>query len=118
MFDKRTSLIMEAAKTVLAIDIPEKQIKEFCRRNGIRKLSIFGSVLRDDFNPESDVDILVEFDDDATPGFFRLMRMQDELTRILGKDVDLRTPKDLSKYFRDDVINNAVVQYDLYPQCE
>jgi predicted nucleotidyltransferase len=96
---------------VLAIEIPEHKIKEFCRRNGIRRLSIFGSVLRDDFNSESDVDILVEFDDDATPGFFRLMRMQDELTEILGRTADLRTPKDLSRYFRDDVINNAVIQY-------
>lgn len=103
--------MMEDAKMVLAIEIPEKKIEEFCRRNGVRKLSIFGSVLRDDFNPESDVDILVEFDDDATPGFFRLMRMQDELTEILGRTVDLRTPKDLSRYFRDDVVNNAVIQY-------
>ena len=96
---------------VLAIEIPEEKIKQFCIRNRIRKLSIFGSVLRDDFTPESDVDILVEFDDDATPGFFRLIRMQDELSTILGKNVDLRTPRDLSKYLRDDVINNAVVQY-------
>lgn len=102
---------MEAIRLALAIEIPEEKIKLFCKRNGIRKLSIFGSVLRDDFTPESDVDILVEFEDDATPGFFRLMRMQDELTKILGRNVDLKTPKDLSKYFRDDVINNAVVQY-------
>jgi predicted nucleotidyltransferase len=95
----------------LAIEIPEHKIREFCRHNGIRKLSMFGSVLRDDFNPESDVDILVEFDEDAKPGFFRLMRMQDELTEILGRTVDLRTPKDLSRYFRDDVVNNAVIQY-------
>lgn len=111
MFDRRTSLVIEAAKMVLAIEIPEEKIKQFCIRNRIRKLSIFGSVLRDDFTPESDVDILVEFDDDATPGFFRLIRMQDELSTILGKNVDLRTPRDLSKYFRDDVINSAVVQY-------
>ena len=91
MFYRRTSLIMKAAKIVLAIKIPEEKIKQFCRRNGIRRLSIFGSVLRDDFNPESDVDILVEFDDDATPGFFRLMRIQDELTKILGRNVDSRT---------------------------
>jgi predicted nucleotidyltransferase len=102
---------MKAFKIVLAIEIPEEKIKQFCRRNGVRKLSIFGFVLRDDFNPESDVDILVEFDDDATLGFFRLMRMQDELTEILSRTVDLRTPKDLSKYFRDDVVNNAVIQY-------
>jgi predicted nucleotidyltransferase len=95
----------------LAIEILEHKIREFCRHNGIRKLSMFGSVLRDDFNPESDVDILVEFDEDAKPGFFRLMRMQDELTEILGRTVDLRTPKDLSRYFRDDVVNNAVIQY-------
>jgi predicted nucleotidyltransferase len=103
--------MVEAAKMVLAIEIPEKKIEEFCKRNRVRKLSIFGSVLRDDFNPESDIDILVEFDDDATPGFFRLMRMQDELTEMLGRSVDLRTPKDLSRYFRDDVVNNAVIQY-------
>lgn len=96
---------------VLAIEIPENRVKEFCRRNGIRKLSVFGSVLRDDFSPESDIDILIEFKDDATPGFFSLMRMQDELTKILGRNVDLRTPNDLSRYFRDDVVNNAVIQY-------
>jgi hypothetical protein len=96
---------------VLAIEVPENRIKEFCRQNGIRRLSMFGSVLSDDFSPESDIDILIEFKDDATPGFFSLMRMQDELTEILGRTVDLRTPKDLSRYFRDDVVNNAVVQY-------
>jgi predicted nucleotidyltransferase len=95
----------------LAIEIPENRIREFCRRNGIRKLSMFGSVLRDDFNPESDIDILIEFKDGATPGLFSLMRMQDELTEILGRAVDLRTPNDLSRYFRDDVVDNAVIQY-------
>jgi predicted nucleotidyltransferase len=96
---------------VLAIEIPGKRIKEFCRRNGIRKLSMFGSVLRDEFSKERETDILIEFKDDAAPGFFSLMRMQDELTEILGRTVDLRTPKDLSRYFRDDVVNNAVIQY-------
>ena len=95
----------------LAIEIPENRIREFCRRNGIRKLSMFGSVLRDDFSPESDIDILIEFKDGATPGLFSLMRMQDELTEILGRTVDLRTPNDLSRYFRDDVVDNAVIQY-------
>jgi predicted nucleotidyltransferase len=94
-----------------AIEIPKKEIEKFCKRNGIKKLSIFGSVLRDDFNLASDVDILVEFDDDAIPGFFKLMRMQDGLSKILGRNVDLRTPKDLSRYFRDDVVSKAVIQY-------
>lgn len=94
-----------------AISIPKDKIKAFCIRNRIRRLSLFGSVLRDDFGPESDVDILVEFEDESTPGFFGLMKMQDELTEILGRKVDLRTPNDLSRYFKDDVVREAVVQF-------
>jgi len=105
------SIIVEVGKMTLAIEIPKNMIREFCKRNGIKKLSVFGSVLRKDFNSESDVDILVEFDDDAKPGFFRLMSMQDELSKMLGRNVDLRTPNDLSRYFREDVISKAVVQY-------
>ena len=95
----------------LAIDIPQAEIEAFCIRNRIKKLYLFGSVLRDDFTPTSDIDILVEFENAATPGFFKLMRMQTELTKLLGRKVDLRTPKDLSRYFRDDVVRQAVIQY-------
>lgn len=83
-------------------------IADFCRRNHIRKLSLFGSVLRDDFTLESDVDVLVEFEPEAIPGFFDLVGMKEELSGILGRDVDLKTPKALSPYFRDQVLREAV----------
>jgi len=95
----------------LGIYVPKEKIDSFCIRNKIKKLAFFGSVLREDFNPASDVDILVEFEDVDVPGFFKLMRMQDELSKILGRCVDLRTSNDLSKYFRDDVVRSAVIQY-------
>jgi predicted nucleotidyltransferase len=82
------------------IPIPKEQIAAFCRRHHIRKLSLFGSVLRDDFRCESDVDVLVEFDLDKTPGL-AFFAMQDELTTLLGRSVDLNTSKSLSRYFRD-----------------
>ena len=93
------------------INIPKKQIEEFCKKHHIRKLSLFGSILRDDFNPESDVDILVEFDPAHIPGLIRLAGMELELTKILGHKVDFRTVQDLSHYFRDEVIESAEVQY-------
>lgn len=94
------------------INLPRKKIEAFCRKHHIRRLSLFGSVLRDDFSPDSDVDILVHFEPGHTPSFFRLFAMQDELSEILGgRKVDIRTPNDLSRYFRDDVVRNAVVQY-------
>lgn len=94
------------------VKLPKKRIEAFCRKHHIRRLSLFGSVLRDDFSPDSDVDVLVEFEPEHTPGFFRLFAMQDELSTILeGRKVDIRTPNDLSRYFRDEVVRNAVVQY-------
>ncbi len=95
-----------------AIDIPSKEIlSEFCGRHHIRKLSIFGSALRDDFGPESDIDILIEFETGYTPGFFGFIEIQDELSELFGNKVDLRTPSDLSKYFRERVLKEAEVQY-------
>ena len=91
--------------------LPKDQITEFCRRHHIRKLSFFGSVLRDDFRPESDIDVLVEFEPGHTPGL-AFFAMQDELSAILGRKVDLNTPGFLSKYFRDQVLEEAEVQYD------
>lgn len=92
-------------------DISFTEIPEFCRRNHIRKLAFFGSVLRSDFTAESDVDVLVEFEPGHVPGFIRLARMERELTEIIGRKVDLRTPEDLSRYFRDEVLREAEVLY-------
>jgi uncharacterized protein len=96
----------------LRLDIPGNQIADFCRRNHIRRLSFFGSVLRADFRKESDIDVLVEFEPGHVPGFFRLFDMEEELSSLLeGRKVDLRTPRDLSRYFRDEVLATAKVQY-------
>jgi uncharacterized protein len=94
------------------IDLPADKIAVFCKRNGIRKLSLFGSALRDDFRPDSDIDLLVEFRAGAAPSLLDLARMERELSLILGgRKVDLRTPKELSRYFRDEVLSTASVQY-------
>jgi predicted nucleotidyltransferase len=96
----------------MTLNMPGAKIAEFCRRNHIRKLSLFGSVLRGDAMPESDVDFVVEFEPEATPGYFGLARMERELSEILGgRKVDLRTPGELSRYFRDEVLAQAKVQY-------
>lgn len=98
---------------VLPIHIPQAKIAEFCQRHHIHKLSLFGSALRDDFRPESDIDFLVEFESGRTPAYFKLVSMEMELSEILdGRKVDLRTPDELSIYFRDRVMAEAVVQYD------
>ncbi len=83
----------------------------FCRKNHIRRLSLFGSVLHGEPGPESDIDLLVEFEPDRIPGLFSIVRMELELSEALGKKVDLRTPEDLSEYFRDEVMENAKLQY-------
>ena len=88
------------------IDVPTKRIADFCRRNHIRRLAFFGSVLRDDFRPESDVDVLVEFEPGTRLGF-AFFDIEQELSQILGRRVDLRTPQELSKYFRDEVLAEA-----------
>ena len=94
------------------LPVPKNALEEFCRRNRIRKLAFFGSVLRPDFGPESDVDVLVEFEPGARVGFFELYDLEQELSRILGgRKVDLRTAEDLSRYFRDEVVAHAQVQY-------
>ncbi len=96
----------------LKISIPQDEIADFCRRHHIRRLSFFGSVLRDDFGPDSDVDVLVEFEPDHVPGLIRLAGMEIELSQILGgRTVDMNTPQCLSRYFRDQVQAEAKVQY-------
>lgn len=89
------------------LDIPEEEIAEFCEQHGVKRLSLFGSVLRDDFGPNSDIDVLVEFHPGRTPGMFGFGQMIIELREIFGRDVDLRTPNDLSRYFRDAVLREA-----------
>ncbi len=96
----------------LPIDLPQSEINQLCLQYYIQKLSLFGSVLRDDFTPQSDIDILVEFQPDKTPSFFTLVDIQDQLEKILKRKVDLRTFPELSVYFRDRVLAEALVIYD------
>lgn len=94
------------------LNVPRGLIHDFCQRNGIRKLALFGSVLRSDFSPDSDVDVLVEFKPGHVPGIFGIVGMEEELSGLLqGRKVDLRTPRDLSRYFRDQVVSEAAVVY-------
>ena len=98
--------------TVARIEIPEAQIGELCRRNGIRRLGLFGSVLTGRFSESSDIDVLVEFQPEERVGFFRLADIEEELSRLLGgRKVDLRTPMDLSRHFRDEVVRDSLVVY-------
>ena len=96
--------------TKAKIAVPKEQIAEFCRKHYIRKLALFGSVLRDDFGPKSDVDVLVEFEPGKTPGL-AFFAMQDELSQVLGYPVDLNTSQCLSRYFRDEVLAEAEAVY-------
>jgi predicted nucleotidyltransferase len=94
------------------VPIDQERLAAFCRRHHIRRLSFFGSVLRADFGPESDIDVLVEFESGHVPGLFGIARMERELCTILGnRKVDLRTAEDLSRYFRQEVLEEAEVQY-------
>ncbi len=94
------------------ISIPKDKLGEFCHRHHIRKLSLFGSVLRDDFRPESDVDVLVEFEPGRVPGFIHLYQLEEELSGLLGgRKLDLITPKFLNRWMRARVLAEAEVQY-------
>ena len=95
----------------LAVDRAE--MARFCQRHHIRRLALFGSVLGQGFGPESDVDVLVEFEQGHVPGLLGMARLERELSRIVdGRTVDLRTPEDLSRYFRQDVLDQAEVLYE------
>ena len=96
----------------LPIDIKEEALAEFFRKNYINKLSFFGSVLRDDFSPQSDIDVLVEFQPGHIPGLFGLAGMEEELSLILKRKADLRTKEDLSPYFRQNVMKEAEIGYE------
>ncbi len=92
--------------------IPHTALAEFCQRNQIRKLSLFGSVLRDDFGPESDVDILVEFERGVPIHYIKFVQLQDELGHLFGREIDLHTPNSLSRHFRTNVLQVAWVLYE------
>jgi len=95
----------------MRIEIDRDSLAQFCRRSRIRRLALFGSVLRDDFGPGSDVDVLVEFEPETKIGLLGLAALEIELSGLIGRKVDLRTPAELSRYFRDEVIASAEVQY-------
>jgi len=93
------------------LPLSSDQIADFCRKNKIRKLSVFGSALREDYRPESDLDVLVEFEPGAKVGLIRLAGIERELSRLVGRKVDLNTPGFLSPHFRDRVVSESKVQY-------
>jgi hypothetical protein len=95
----------------LRIELPKAKLADFCRQHHIRKLALYGSVLREDFGPDSDIDMLVEFAPEERVGLLRLAGLELELSELVGRRVDLRTPQDLSRYFRQDVLEQADVQY-------
>src|SRR5579884_3278234 len=95
-----------------SLDVDRARLTAFCRRHAIRRLALFGSVAAGTARPDSDVDLLVEFEPGKEPGFLRLAAMEAELSQLLdGRRVDLRTPDDLSRYFRDEVLRTAIEQY-------
>lgn len=92
--------------------VDKEQLGAFCAKNHIARLSLFGSVLTERFSEKSDIDLLAQFDSENIPGYFDLARMERELSEMFGRRVDLRTPEELSRYFRDEVIANAQLQYE------
>ncbi|MHC4855017.1 MAG: nucleotidyltransferase family protein [Planctomycetota bacterium] len=93
------------------IHLAKEQIAAYCKRHHIAKLAVFGSALRDDFTPASDIDFLAVFEKGREPGLITLAGMEDELSKMVGRKADLRTPEDLSPRFRNKVIASAEVQY-------
>ncbi|MDA8137433.1 MAG: nucleotidyltransferase family protein [Desulfobacteraceae bacterium] len=97
--------------TKARIHVPKERIAEFCRKNRIQSLSLFGSALRDDFGADSDVDVLVEFKPGARIGLIQFTRLELELSDIFGRKVDLNTPGFLNKHFRDKILAEKEVQH-------
>jgi len=94
------------------LSVDKEKVRAFCEAHGVRRLALFGSVLTDRFGPASDVDVLIDFLPDSVPGFFKLADLEAELSRLFGdRKVDLRTPEDLSRHFRQQVLAAAEVQY-------
>lgn len=102
---------MANAAALERVQLDGRALAGFCHRNHIRRLALFGSVLRDDFGPDSDVDVLVEFEEGHVPGL-AFFGMQEELGTLLGRAVDLNTPQCLSPHFRDEVLAEAEVLYE------
>jgi predicted nucleotidyltransferase len=100
------------AQELHGIVIPRARLVRFCLENHVRKLALFGSILTDRFRADSDVDVLVEFEQAHVPGLLGLAQMELDLGAMIGRKVDLRTPQELSRYFRDNVVNSALVQYE------
>ena len=94
------------------LELPMEYLREFCQRHHIRKLALFGSAQRGELRPDSDIDLLVEFKPESIPGLYRLADMEFELEEILAREVEMRTPKDISRYFRDEVVRSATVLYE------
>jgi len=94
------------------IDIAKEKVARFCRQNRIRRLALFGSVLRDDFGPDSDIDVLVEFEPGARVGLITLAGMEIELSQLLACKTEIHTTKGLNPLFRDDILDVAEVQYE------
>ena len=92
-------------------ELPQQELAAFCRRNRIRKLALFGSILREDYGPDSDIDMLVEFKRGHPVGLLQMAALERELSELLKRKVDLRTPAELSRYFRDEVLRTSEVQY-------
>ncbi len=93
------------------VSLPRETVRQFCKKHRIRRLSLFGSVLREDFASTSDIDVLVEFQSGHRVGLLKIAAMENELSDLLGRRVDLRTPEDLSRYFRQEVLRDAEVEY-------
>ncbi len=94
------------------INISKQWIQEFCKTHHILKLALFGSVLTEHFSETSDIDILVEFDPQHIPGLFSIVEMKEELALHIGREVDLRTPEDISKFFRNEVLQQSYLLYE------
>jgi predicted nucleotidyltransferase len=94
------------------LTLEPRWVEDFCKRNGIRRLALYGSVLREDFRSSSDVDVLIDLEPDARVGFIGLASMEQELSDMIGRKIDLRTPAELSRYFRQRVLDSAEVLYE------
>lgn len=96
---------------LVCVDLPQDRIRDYCASQPIQRLSVFGSAVRDELTPDSDIDLLVEYVPDTPVGLFALARQMRELSEICGRDVDLCTPMGLSKYIRDEVVASAQLLY-------
>ena len=105
-------LLSNAGTRNTQVSLSKEALAAFCQQHGIRRLAVYGSALRDDFGPDSDIDLLVEFEPDCIPGLLGVAGMELSLSELFaGRKVDLRTAEDLSPYFRQEVLEMAEVQY-------